>query len=68
MKKERWDNRMSLWTRLIYDIPKNEAAKQMKQVTQKDIEITKRLSNNNTLLEQLDKTVKEGEEHNFEII
>ena len=68
MKKERWDNRMSLWTRLIYGIPKNEAAKQMKQVAQEDIEITKRLSNNNTFLEQLDKTVKEGEEHNFEII
>ena len=40
----------------------------MKQVAQEDIEITKRLSNNNTFLEQLDKTVKEGEKYNFEII
>lgn len=39
----------------------------MKQVAQEDIEITKRLSNN-TFLDTLNKTVKEGEEHNFEII
>lgn len=42
--------------------------KKMEKVAQEDIEIAKRLNNNNTFLEQLNKTVKEGEEHNFEII
>lgn len=40
----------------------------MKEVAQEDVEIAKRLNNNNTFLEQLNKTVREGEEHNFEII
>lgn len=46
----------------------DNAAKQIEKVAQEDIEIAKRLSNNNTFLEQLNKTVREGEEHNFEVI
>jgi hypothetical protein len=37
-------------------------AKQMEQVAQEDAKIAKRLSNNNTFLNALNKTVKEGEE------
>ena len=46
----------------------DEATKQMNQVAKEDVEIAKRLSDNNTFLNALNKTVKKGEEHNFEII
>ena len=40
----------------------DNAAKQMEQVAQEDAKIAKRLSNNNTFLNALNKTAKEGEE------
>lgn len=57
------ENQIKLLNGLKNDLQsiQDEAAKQMKQVAQEDIEITKRLSNN-TFLDALNKTVKEGEE------
>lgn len=45
----------------------DNTTKKMEEVAQEDVKIAKRL-NNNTFLEQLNKTVKKGKEHNFEII
>lgn len=57
------ENQIKLLNGLKNDLQsiQDEVAKQMKQVAQEDIEITKRLSNN-TFLDALNKTVKEGEE------
>lgn len=56
------ENQIKLLNGLKNDLQsiQDETAKQMKQIVQEDIEITKRL-NNNTFLEQLDKTVRERE-------
>lgn len=57
------ENQIKLLNGLKNDLQsiQDNADKQMKQVAQEDIEITKRL-NNNTFLDALNKTVKEGEE------
>lgn len=56
------ENQIKLLNGLKNDLQsiQNETAKQMKQIAQDDVEIARRL-NNNTFLEQLDKTVREGE-------
>ena len=57
------ENQIKLLNGLKNDLQsiQDNAAKQMKQVAQEDVEITKRL-NNNTFLNALNKTAKEGEE------
>ena len=57
------ENQIKLLNGLKNDLQsiQDNAAKQMEQVAQEDVEITKRL-NNNTFLDALNKTTKEGEE------
>ena len=50
------------------ELPAINSTKKMKKVAQEDIKIAKRLNNNSTFLDAFNKTVKEGEEYNFEII
>ena len=62
MKKERWDNRMSLWTRLIYGVPNMEAWYQQNPMHKKTIEYYTNLCKTDEL-PAINSTFKQSKEY-----
>lgn len=62
MKKERWDNRMSLWTRLIYGVPNMEAWYQQNPTHKKTIEYYTNLCKTDEL-PAINSTFKQSKEY-----
>lgn len=62
MKKERWDNRMSLWTRLIYGVPNMETWYQQNPTHKKTIEYYTNLCKTDEL-PAINSTFKQSKEY-----